>query len=94
MLKRHRRDGMFEFFREMLNHSFVLDAMTESAANTWSHFEQLINEHRLNRETSRLAELVPTAGDFFTPLLLRSAWNEYDSKYCVSNRRYVNNSMS
>ena len=94
MLKRHRRDGMFEFFREMLNHSFVLDAMDESASQTWSHFEQLIDEHRVCAKGSRLSELVPTSGDFFTPLPLRAAWDEYNAKYCVSSRRFVNVSFN
>jgi IMP and pyridine-specific 5'-nucleotidase len=94
MLKRHRRDGMFEFFREMLNHSFVLDAMAESAATTWSHFEQLIDEHIANKKTSRLSEIVPTLGDFFTRLPLRQAWDEYDAKYRVSSRRKVNVSFN
>jgi IMP and pyridine-specific 5'-nucleotidase len=94
MLKRHRRDGMFEFFRGMLNHSFVLDAMSESAANTWGHFEQLIDEHRKQPTGSRLSELVPTIGDFFTHLPLRSAWEEYDAKYCISKRRFVNVSFN
>ena len=94
MLKRHRRDGMFEFFREMLNHSFVLDAMSESAATTWSHFEELINEHRADPTTSRLSEIVPTLGDFFTHLPLRKAWDEYDAKYHVSHRRKVNVSFN
>ena len=95
MLRRHRRDGLFEFVRDMLSHSFVLSAMEESAGNTWSHIEELVAEHRiLGAETSRLAQLVPTIGDFFTPLLLRSAWDEYDRKYGVSKRRFINVSFN
>ena len=94
MLKRHRRDGLFEFIRDMLSHSFVLSAMEESAGNSWSHFEELINEHRSSPSNSRLAQLVPTIGNFFTPLLLRSAWDEYDAKYGVSKRRFINVSFN
>ena len=32
--------------KEMLTHSFVLDALDSTGADTFSHFEMLIEEHR------------------------------------------------
>lgn len=46
MLTPHRRDSLIEFMKSMLNHSFVLDALKETGADTFEHFEQLIDEHR------------------------------------------------
>mmetsp|Transcript_5367 Transcript_5367/g.15587 ORF Transcript_5367/g.15587 Transcript_5367/m.15587 type:complete len:569 (+) Transcript_5367:163-1869(+) len=42
----HRRDGLIEWMKSMLMHSFVLDALATTGADTFSHFEELINEHR------------------------------------------------
>ena len=94
MLKRHRRDLLFEWMRDMLNHSFVLDAMKESAHNTWKHFEDLIQEYRRNPVGSRLNQMVPSVGSFFTPLYLARAWSAYDARYRVSARRFVNISFN
>uniref|UniRef100_A0A7S1FSJ5 IMP-specific 5'-nucleotidase 1 n=1 Tax=Corethron hystrix TaxID=216773 RepID=A0A7S1FSJ5_9STRA len=102
MLTPHRRDGLLEWMKKMLQHSFVLDALESTGADTFSHFEQLIDEHReytMNNESSqdgtntqkvsRLIQLVPTTGVFFTRLPLRRAFLAYDRKYRVSKRRYV-----
>ena len=64
----------------MLQHSFVLDALDASGADTFSHFEVLIEEHRVmmadeNAQPSRLKQLVPTIGVFHTPLPLRAAFH-------------------
>jgi len=79
----------------MLMHSFVLDA-TESYADTFLHFEVLIDEHRLHMESntspeipSRLKQLVPTAGTFHTPLPLRNAYIAYNNKYALTKRRHI-----
>mmetsp|Transcript_22648 Transcript_22648/g.48010 ORF Transcript_22648/g.48010 Transcript_22648/m.48010 type:complete len:585 (+) Transcript_22648:234-1988(+) len=42
----HRRDGLIEWMKSMLMHSFVLDALATTGADTFSHFEELVNEHR------------------------------------------------
>jgi len=42
----HRRDGLIECMKSMLMHSFVLDALDTTGADTFSHFEMLIDEHR------------------------------------------------
>ncbi|OEU12137.1 IMP-specific 5-nucleotidase [Fragilariopsis cylindrus CCMP1102] len=42
----HRRDGLIEWMKSMLMHSFVLDALATTGGDTFSHFEELVNEHR------------------------------------------------
>ena len=46
MLQPHRRDGLIEWMKHMLQHSFVLDALGQTAPETFRHFEELIEEHR------------------------------------------------
>ena len=50
MLVPHRRDELFEFLREMLYHSFVLNTVSETAEDTFAHVEALIEEHRNNSD--------------------------------------------
>tara|TARA_B110000305_G_C19333656_1_gene585370 strand:- start:159 stop:1136 length:978 start_codon:yes stop_codon:yes gene_type:complete len=54
MLSSHRTDGLIEWMKKMLSHSFVLDMLGSTAPDTFSHFEQLIDEHILiqNRNDS------------------------------------------
>ena len=59
MLNPHRRDGLIEFIKGLLHHSFVLDAMPQTADATWAHIENLIDDHR--RDTSSDAADVPPA---------------------------------
>ena len=54
------------------------------------YFEELVNEHMRDPRNSRLKQMVPSVGRFFTPLPLRQAFVEYDAKYCITNRRFVN----
>jgi hypothetical protein len=78
--------------KEMLNHSFVLDALDTTAADTFSHFEMLIEEHRSNDDTlgpSRLQVLVPTVGTFHTSLPLRKAFVAYNKKYALTKRKFI-----
>ena len=80
-----------EWMKDMLNHSFVLDAK-ESYVGTMRYFETLIEEHRQLRGTgirSRLKEFVPTVGTFHTPLPMSEAFDIYDSKYSISKRRFI-----
>jgi IMP and pyridine-specific 5'-nucleotidase len=46
MLVPHRRDGLIEWMKNMLQHSFVLNALDSTAGDTFEHFEMLIDEHR------------------------------------------------
>lgn len=97
MLVPHRRDELFEFLREMLYHSFVLNTVSETAEDTFAHVEALIEEHRNNsdgRRISRLQQKVPSVGYFFTRLPLREAFRYYDQKYMISKRRWVRPSFN
>ena len=106
----------------MLMHSFVLDALETTGADTFSHYEQLIDEHRrmtnelvaelsANSATgvatvaasnlvvpSRLKQLIPGVGTFYTRLPLRKAFEAYNEKYGVTKRKVslgrVNSFMS
>jgi len=90
--------------KSMLMHSFVLDALDTTGADTFSHFEVLIDEHRKltdqylddisqnNKATyipSRLKQLVPQVGTFYTRLPLRKAFEAYDQKYGITKRRHI-----
>ena len=46
MLNAHRHDKLIEAMKKMLSHSFVLDLMETTAADTFLHFENLVDEHR------------------------------------------------
>ena len=90
MLVSHRRDQFIEFIKGLLQPSFVLDALAESAANSWAHIEELIEEHRASEgKESRLRTAVPTLGVFHTPLPLEAAWRSFDGRFKVSARRFV-----
>ena len=78
----------------MLMHSFVLDALETTGADTFSHFEVLIEEHRrLEAEgwnrPSRLKTLVPTIGVFHTHLPLRQAFEVYNAKHRLTKRKHI-----
>eukprot|EP00986_Skeletonema_menzelii_P012163 scaffold6547_cov144-Skeletonema_menzelii.AAC.8 len=93
--------------KSMLMHSFVLDALETTGADTFSHFEVLIDEHRKltdqylldgdisqnNKATafvpSRLKQLVPQVGTFYTRLPLRKAFEAYNQKYGITKRRHI-----
>lgn len=88
----------------MLSHSFVLDCLESTAADTFSHFEVLVEEHRkmeaaqaktegnnnfYTNKPSRLKQLVPTIGSFHTNLPLREAFLFYNSKHRLTNRKHI-----
>lgn len=78
--------------KSMLQHSFVLDALDTTGADTFSHFEVLIEEHRaMNEEEnpSRLQKIVPTVGVFHTPLPLRQAFEVYNEKHRLTKRKHI-----
>ena len=77
-------------------HSFVLDALDTTGADTFSHFEMLIEEHREicasegpKARSSRLIQLVPTCGTFHTYLPLRRAFDVYNAKYGLTKRKHI-----
>ena len=88
MLTSHRRDGLIEWLKELLRHSFVLDA-AGTYADTFSYFEQLVEEHIRNPARSQLRQYVPSVGVFHTNLPMRQAYQVYDDKYAVSQRRHL-----
>jgi hypothetical protein len=78
----------------MLTHSFVLDCLDETGADTFAHFEVLIEEHRMVQDDgsgrpSRLKLLVPTVGTFHTPLPLRQAFQLYNEKHQLTKRKHI-----
>ena len=80
--------------KSMLMHSFVLDALETTGADTFSHFEVLVDEHRRleaekSTRPSRLKTLVPTVGTFHTHLPLRQAFEVYNSKHCLTKRKHI-----
>jgi IMP and pyridine-specific 5'-nucleotidase len=88
MLSSHRKDGLIEWLKELLRHSFVLDA-AGTYADTFSHFEDLVEEHLKNPERSQLKQHVPSIGQFHTALPMRKAYQIYDDKYAISQRRHL-----
>mmetsp|Transcript_26748 Transcript_26748/g.39565 ORF Transcript_26748/g.39565 Transcript_26748/m.39565 type:complete len:480 (+) Transcript_26748:163-1602(+) len=92
LLTPHRRDSLIEWMKAMLMHSFVLDALGTTGADTFSHFELLIEEHRKNPKDSppsRLQQLVPTVGTFHTQLPLRQAFLAYNNKHNLTKRKHI-----
>ena len=82
----------FRRMKSMLQHSFVLDALETTAADTFSHFEVLIEEHRQmegSSQPSRLQQLVPTIGVFHTSLPLRAAFQIYNDKHRLTKRKHI-----
>jgi IMP and pyridine-specific 5'-nucleotidase len=82
--------------KNMLSHSFVLDCLETTGADTFTHFEVLIDEHRRlvelegnNGRPSRLKQLVPTVGTFHTRLPLRQAFELYNAKHRLTKRKHI-----
>jgi IMP and pyridine-specific 5'-nucleotidase len=78
--------------KSMLQHSFVLDALETTGADTFSHFEVLMEEHRVlgdSLQPSRLQQLVPTIGTFHTNLPLREAFLVYNEKHRLTKRKHI-----
>lgn len=89
----------------MLQHSFVLDALETTAADTFTHFEMLVEDHRRfisqqadlgdcgiaagTAPSSQLKQLVPTIGVFHTALPLRSAFLVYNEKHRLTKRKHI-----
>lgn len=88
MLTSHRKDELIEWMKEMLNHSFALDAK-DTYIGTMLFFEELVKEHLENSTGSRLRQLVPTISKFHTKLPLQSAFRIYDNKYSISQRHCI-----
>lgn len=91
MLSSHRRDELIAWMKEMLHHSFVLDAKY-TYFDTFRYFEELVDEHRKFAGTERVSRLrvhCPSVMSFHTPLPLCDAFKQYDEKYAVTSRRHT-----
>jgi len=62
---------------------------THTPKEAFGKLEQWVDEHRLRPHRSTLRRLIPTIGDFFTPLPLTAALREYDTLTGLSKRIYV-----
>ncbi|KAH8092728.1 hypothetical protein JL720_4887 [Aureococcus anophagefferens] len=89
MLVSHRRDQFIEFIKGLLQPSFVLDALAESASNSWAHVEELVEEYRHETpgEPSRLRTAVPSLGIFHTALPLEPRGGASRFKVSAALRR-------
>lgn len=101
MFVKHRRDKFFEFIRDLLEHSFVLDCMKDTLPDSWRHVEDLVTElheaQKISTEAAaktRLKKMIPEIGYFHTPLKLYEAFREHDEKYCMTKRRFVKPSFN
>lgn len=62
---------------------------THTCEEVMFKMERWIAEHRKNPRQSRLKRLLPNVGQFFTPLKLVDAFQEYDSVFHLSRRKYI-----
>jgi len=84
-----RKDGLVDWIKELMMHSFVLGNQYDSYVTTMKYIETLIKEHREKGDSSRLKSLVPTIGAFHTELHLVEAFDMYNAKYSITSRRHV-----
>jgi len=90
MITSHRKDEFLNWVKELLYHSFVLGNKKDSYLETMGYIEMLVEEHRsLRGEGSRLKALVPSVSHFHTRLHLKEAFDMYDEKYAVTQRRHL-----
>eukprot|EP00899_Mesostigma_viride_P019895 jgi/Mesvir1/27907/Mv03421-RA.1 len=75
------QDGLIEFMVAM--HS------THTPAEVMSKMERWVREHMQDPRRSKLKQLIPSIGKFYTPLKLTQALKEYDQLAALSYRRYV-----
>ena len=61
MLSSHRRDAMIEWIKEMLHHSFVLNA-PKTYRDTMLHIQELCEEHVNDHVNSTLKSIIPSIG--------------------------------
>eukprot|EP00123_Amoebidium_parasiticum_P018165 comp24121_c1_seq1/m.43736 comp24121_c1_seq1/g.43736 ORF comp24121_c1_seq1/g.43736 comp24121_c1_seq1/m.43736 type:complete len:537 (-) comp24121_c1_seq1:233-1843(-) len=93
-LTTHKRDNFIEFIKSLLLPVFVLRQDRALYESVFETVAKLVDDHREwqnagNPEQSRLFELVPTIGQFFTSLPLKQAFRTYDMIYHVSQREHV-----
>ncbi len=90
MITSHRKDELLDWIKELLYHSFVLGNKKDSYLETMGYIEALVDEHRtMGGVGSRLKTLVPSVSHFHTKLHLKEAFDMYDEKYAVTQRRHL-----
>lgn len=103
-LRSHKRDEFIEFIKSLLLTPFILHSRPSSPSRNSIErnvekyteilgcVEELIQDHikHTARGTqSRLSQLCPSIGTFFTPLPLRDAFVLNDKKRSISGRKQV-----
>lgn len=94
-IKEHRRDEFIQWIKALLAVPFVIGQDSAGAQGRYLDIllevEKLVVEHMQSGRngTSRLGQLVPTVGTFFTPLPLRDAFLVQDGRRSISKRRLV-----
>eukprot|EP00240_Pyramimonas_obovata_P004590 CAMPEP_0118940852 /NCGR_PEP_ID=MMETSP1169-20130426/32495_1 /TAXON_ID=36882 /ORGANISM="Pyramimonas obovata, Strain CCMP722" /LENGTH=398 /DNA_ID=CAMNT_0006885469 /DNA_START=467 /DNA_END=1663 /DNA_ORIENTATION=+ len=69
---------------------FMIDLhKTHTPTEVMEKMERWIREHRHDPRRSKLKQMVPTVGEFYTSLGLTDALVEYDTFSHISQRRYV-----
>lgn len=69
---------------------FLVDMhQTHTSLEVMTKVERWVEDHRSDPRASRLSRVVPTLGNFFTPLRLVDAFLEYDEFFALSRRQYV-----
>ena len=63
--------------------------LTHSCEEVFSKMQRWVSEHRNDPRRSKLKQLVPSVGAIFTDLPLRAAFQEFDSYFALSRRRFV-----
>ena len=94
-LKAHKRDPFIEFIKSLLLTPFMLNQSSQSSlSDIFFNIELLVNDHiqhclQGTAALSRLHQLVPSIGLFFTSLPLRDAFIHVDLTRSISSRTVV-----
>eukprot|EP00911_Craspedida_sp_UC1_P000673 UC1_evm1s517 len=72
----------------------VCAELAEGYESVLSGIEQMVEEHRIDPKGSRLRQLVPSVGSFWTPLPLAAAFRRYDERVRISGRMFVQPSFN
>lgn len=83
------RDPLYGVLVDCMSAVFCISSLPNLADAIVKAYDELLYEHYLDPETSRLRALIPTLGKFFTPLPFAKAWEVYDQKYRLTRRKFV-----
>ena len=100
-LRSHKRDAFIDFIKSMLLPAFILSTASPSTKlakyiEVMVAIQDLIDDHikhqkpsNKSQRLSRLSQLVPSTGSFFTRLDLQSAFLIQDDRRSMSGRQFV-----